>query len=186
MKKIGNGLAAAAVLAAATAFGGAASANDGCDGEWLKGATTAASKVLFNASVEDWNTNRVASMGSTAAGQLRNLAANIATPEIKAANGTIETIEKALARAEKSGKDPVIQWDNARNGILTKAHPAVTEIFEGIRSGAVTLEQAKAEIPKALTAYQSKVLDTLNGISFAPDTCLVSKPGAGAPAAAPG
>lgn len=196
-------LATASALVVTMAFGGVAKAEqDGCNADYIDVNAVAAS--VFNASPEDWQTEKLASFGSGVQGALLQKAAGFIVTETTQANKVLNSIQTALDKAEKAaaraaakeekaranaeakGKpytpretntDPKIDWDAEKASV----HFSLSSVLDQVEAGTLSPDDAENAIAMPLATYQASVVAGLTALAVAEDTCLVKRaaPGPG-------
>jgi hypothetical protein len=160
-----NKTLAAATLAVAASFSGAASAQDNdCAMNWVAPAEVA--KTLFSSPVSDWNLPVIESLGAQTLSVLSKQGVNLINRDAR----EVERVFTQIARRQAKGQD--IDWQ----GVIESAHPATRAAYEAAANGAST-DQAKQMALEGLSAYQAEAVSALGNLNPAPNLCLVVKGG---------
>lgn len=165
-----NAKLAAATLAVATIFTGAAKAEE-CTANWINTAEVA--KTLLASPVTDWNQPAIEALGAQTVTALSAQAVRLVAADVR------ETQRAFDQAARRQAQNKPVNWNQLKANI----HPAALEAVEAAEGGA-DLESAKQAAIQALTNYQSDVVSTLSTLATKSAPCLVVNGGV-APAALP-
>jgi hypothetical protein len=158
-----NAKIAAATLAVAATFAGAAQAEE-CAATQFNAADIA--KTLFSSPVSDWNQPAIEALGATTVSNLATQAVRVIGADTKEAQRTFDQIARRTAKGQN------VDWDKAKNDI----HPAALPALEAAEGGA-DLESSKQSAIEALAAYQEEAVTTLGTLTAKETPCLVVKGG---------
>lgn len=154
-----NAKIAAATLAVAATFAGAAQAEE-CNANWIN--TGEVAKTLLASPVSDWNQPAIESLGAQTVTALSAQAVRLVANDVR-------QTERAFDQAaRRQAQNKPINWEQLKATV----HPVALSAVEAAEAG-TPVETAKQSAIQALTDYQSEVVNTLGTLATKSAPCLV-------------